>query len=319
MTRGSRQGHVGCGILRHAGMPSTTTIKSPRLGVEALEKGSVAPVLAQTTMTHSLPPEILDIVVDHLHDEPAALRACCLVSKSWVPRSRIHLFAHVTFNTHRFRVESWMKAFPDPSSSPAHHTRTLTIHGRQLITAAGAGVGRWIRAFHNVVHLHAGTRGLGDDQVSLVPFHGLSAAIKSLRLESTHARPSEVFGLICSFPILEDFALLVFGYGDETDRWTAPPASPRLTGSLELRSVIGGIGPITRRLLNLPNGPNFTKIVLACVDETDFESTTDLVSGCSGTLESLDVSDYLPGVFPSVPAPDRYLTATLSPVHGDVV
>ena len=269
-------------------------------------------------MTRFLPPEILDIVVDHLHDQQTTLRACCVVSKSWVPRTRIHLFAHVTFNARRFRIESWMKAFPDPSNSPAHHTRTLTIHGRQLITAAGADVGRWIRAFHNVVHLHAGTRGLGDDQVSLVPFHGLSPAVRSLRLESTHARPSEVFGLICSFPLLEDFALLVFGYGDE-DRWSTPSTSPRLTGSLELRSVVGGIGPITRRFLDLPSGPNFTKIVLACVDETDFESTTDLVSGCSDTLESLNVSDYLQGAFPPALVPDRYLISAFRPVHSGFV
>ncbi|KAF9789198.1 hypothetical protein BJ322DRAFT_1000595, partial [Thelephora terrestris] len=45
-----------------------------------------------------LPPEILDLVTDNLSDEPSTLKACCLVSKSWVPRTRKHLFASVKFN-----------------------------------------------------------------------------------------------------------------------------------------------------------------------------------------------------------------------------
>ena len=48
-----------------------------------------------STMTRYLLPGVLDLIVNHLHDEPTALRACCLVSGSWAPRSWMHLFAHV--------------------------------------------------------------------------------------------------------------------------------------------------------------------------------------------------------------------------------
>ena len=125
---------------------------------------------------------------------------------------------------------------------------------------------------------------------------------------------------MCSFPLLEDFALLLLGHANGVDEWTPLSTSPRLTGSLELRSVIEGIVPITRLLLDLPNGLNFTKIVLSCLDDgRNFKSITDLVSECSSTLESLDVSDYFPGKFPSFPAPDRHLITALSSVHGDLV
>ncbi|KAF9645264.1 hypothetical protein BDM02DRAFT_3073690, partial [Thelephora ganbajun] len=57
--------------------------------------------LTQTTMSSPhqshLPPEILDYIVDLLHDEPETLKQCCLVSKSWVSRTRKHLFANVEF------------------------------------------------------------------------------------------------------------------------------------------------------------------------------------------------------------------------------
>ena len=276
----------------------------------------------QTAMSCSLPPEILDVVVDHLHDEQTALRACCLVSKSWVPRSRTHLFAHIELADGS--VQSWLKAFPDPLNSPAHYTRTLTIHDHDALAVAGPVVAQWICAFpfHNVVDLniHSDSRGSGNDRISLVPFHGLSPTVRSLRLTLSHAQPAEVFSLICSFPLLEDFTLLDFGYWNGVDVWTPPPTSPRLTGSLELRSVIRGIGPITRQLLDLPNGLNFTKIVLTCLDDgRNFKSITDLVSRCSNTLESLDISDYCPGEFPSIPVSDQHLTTALSPVYDDFV
>jgi len=44
-----------------------------------------------------LPPEILDYIVDFLHDNQNALKRCCLVSKSWIPRTRKHLFADIRF------------------------------------------------------------------------------------------------------------------------------------------------------------------------------------------------------------------------------
>lgn len=246
-------------------------------------------------MSFSLPPEILDLIVDHLHDQPDTLRACCIVSKSWVPRTRTHLFAHVEF-TRESPVGSWAEAFPDPFDSPAHHTRALTIQDHQSTTTTGADAGRWIRTFHNVLHLHV-------NQHPLAPFHGLSPTVKSLHLKFGRARLSEIFDLMCSFPLLEDFTLVVHGYEDDPDGWTAPSTSPRLTGSLELRSV-AGVDPIIRRLLDLPNGLKFTEVVLTCGKETDFKPTTDLVSECSNTLESLGFVPLFHGEFPSVPVPD---------------
>ena len=232
-------------------------------------------------MSCSLPLEMLDLTVDNLRDEPTTLKACYIVSKSWISRTRGHLFAHVKFDTFRFAFESWMKAFPDPSSSPAHYARTLTILGVNLVAAASTDVGRWIRAFHNVVHLSfddVDARGLdgnwgNDGRVSSLPFHGVSPVIRSLRLDIISIQPSEIFGLVCSFP-LEDFALGTIHCEYRVSEWTAPSTSPRLTGSLKLSSMVGGIDRTGCRLFDFPpDGPSlhFTEIVLECADEADFE------------------------------------------------
>jgi len=65
-----------------------------------------------------LPPEILDYTVDFLHDKPATLKQCCLVSKSWVPRTRGHLFASISFDF-ILDIEAWKKTFSNPENSPA--------------------------------------------------------------------------------------------------------------------------------------------------------------------------------------------------------
>ena len=107
---------------------------------------------AEATMsTPDLPPELLDQIVDHLQDTEEVLRNCCLVSKSWVPRTRRHLFAIIKFDTVE-KLRAWKETFSDPSTSPAHYTKTLFINCLQA-AGADAEMGSWIRAFSRVTHL----------------------------------------------------------------------------------------------------------------------------------------------------------------------
>ncbi|KAF5371593.1 hypothetical protein D9758_003458 [Tetrapyrgos nigripes] len=38
------------------------------------------------------PPELIDSIIDCLHNSPRVLKTCTLVARSWLPRSRVHLF-----------------------------------------------------------------------------------------------------------------------------------------------------------------------------------------------------------------------------------
>jgi len=250
-------------------------------------------------MSSSIPPEIHDLIVDHLLDEPTALKACCLVSKSWIQRTRKHLFARVKFRPFDHRVESWKKTFPDPTNSPAHHTRSLNIRLPRLVQAAHWDV---ISAFCRVVSLDVVTEGY-DDETSLVPLRGLFPALRSLRLSFSPLQYSDVFALVCSFPCLEDLALHSFGYG-RGGPWNTPSTSPRLTGSLELCSMPEGIQTAIRQLLGFPNGLHFTTIKVTWDTEQDVRLTTDLVLRCSDTLQSLTIASYLPSEFPLISVPD---------------
>jgi hypothetical protein len=168
-------------------------------------------------------------------------------------------------------------------------------------------LGGWIRAFNGVVHLHVEPLGR-DNQLSLAPLYGISPTLKSLRLVHTSVPSPEVLGLVCSFPLLEDLALVSFGRSNMADQWNIPPTSPKFTGSLNL-TMMTEIRSAARQLCSLPGGLHFTKITLSCLIE-DLEPTANLISMCSETLEYLSVSCYLPGAFRITFVSGRHLIAT---------
>ena len=239
--------------------------------------------------TPHLPAEILDHIVDHLHDTEDALRKCCLVSKSWIPRTRLHLFANITFPAVG-SLESWKETFPDPSMSPAHYAKTLSVGCSEVVMAADAEEGSWIRGFSSVVHLEVGSQGpFASVSSSLVPFHCISPAIKSLRITFPVLPFQQVFNLILSFPLLEDLAMTSSYDGSDRPPTARPLRPPMLTGSLELY-LRGGMEHFIRRLLSLPGGIHFRKLTLTWPRGEDVPLTTRLAEECFRTLESLGIT-----------------------------
>jgi len=239
-----------------------------------------------------LPPELLDLIVDLSHQRESVLRNCCLISKSWIPRTRKHLFADIRFNTVK-KLKSWKRKFPDPSTSPARYAKTLLIVCLHAVTAADAEEGGWIRAFSQVGQLEV-RRPPGGPAISLVPFHGFSPVMKTLRLGSTISSSSGIFNLILSFPLLEDLVMVSYDTeftdnGDGSDELSAtaqPSSSPAFTGSLALQE--GGLEHLGHWLLSLSGGIHFRELSLTCLPK-DLLLAAALVGECSHSLESLDI------------------------------
>ena len=156
-----------------------------------------------------LPEELLDLIVDLLHDERRTLRKCCLVSKSWIPRARKHLFANIELYGAK-ALQSWKTAFPDPSTSPACYVRILIAVCLPEIVTAGAEEGGCISTFTNVLDfgMVAPETDPGESPISLLPFYGFSPGLKTLCLAFPVVPPPQLFNLICSFPLLDDLRSL---------------------------------------------------------------------------------------------------------------
>src|SRR5579872_4193956 len=142
-------------------------------------------------MPSRLPPETLDYIVDFLHDDLEGLEQCCLVSQSWVPRARKHLFSVIQFETPE-DVEAWKAAFPNPSNSLAHYTRTLVVNCPEVVTAEDATDGGWLSSFSRVEYLildnypnpnnfHKFIQGgFKAPKASLAPYRKFAATLKRL-------------------------------------------------------------------------------------------------------------------------------------------
>ena len=248
-------------------------------------------LLIQTAMSKPgpyLPPEIFDSIVDLLRDEPEQLNRCCLVSKSWVPCARMHLFARVKFE-HPSRLEAWKETFPDPANSPAHHIRLLVVDCPEDFTVADSKEGGWPLVFPNLEQLELWSDA-NASRLNLVPFHNFSPILKSLHLIFKSVSLSQVFSLICSLPLLEDLSLDIIDVEisgeDDTVFW--PSTSPPLTGTLTL-TLFHDMDYVVRRLLDLPNGLRFRNILCKLSHGEDFEWVTALVEECSDTLEYANV------------------------------
>ena len=240
----------------------------------------------------NLPPELLDLIFNLLHDDIVTLKKCCRVSKSWVPGTRRHLFADVKFRSLK-QLEAWRNAFPGNPTFPACYTKSLCIGYLGKVATADAQEGGWIPTFSHVRHLELD---VDNPEICLTPFHGFSA-IKSLHVGFT-CSPCSIFNLIYSFPLLEDLSLAfffsIFNAADfgESPATPQPPSSPAFTGSLSL-SVYpqGRIGPIINWLLLLPGGLRFRELKLTLGIREDVLLINALVERCSSTLESLAI-DY---------------------------
>jgi len=250
----------------------------------------------ETTMTTPrLPPELLDHIADLLHDSKTTLRNCCLVSKSWVPRTRRHLFAEVRFDDTGGELGSWKGTFPDPSTSPAHYTKTLFFDSLQYATAADAD---WIKGFSSVVRFQwVGNRNPFADRshITLVPFHGFSPVIISLSIHLAILPFSRLFNLILSFPLLEDLTAItchdtLINIDNGSSTVVQPSNIPVFIGSLHISNHLQGIKSTAQWLLSLPGDISFRKLNLIWHKVEDIRLTMALVERCSHTLESLDIT-----------------------------
>ena len=265
----------------------------------------------------SLPHELLDHIVDLLQDNQTSLRKCCLVSKSWIHRTRQYLFAVIRFQDVQ-NLRSWKKTYPDPSASPAHYTRALFIDSPRAVLAAEAS--KWIASFSSVEHLgFAGTDvDVRGGKLIFAPFRGFSPILKSLRVIILKHFPFQhFFDLVLSFPLLEDLEVINYynvSLDEGGDAGGLPPIVqpsnlPAFTGTLNL-DLRGGIGPIVLPLLAIPGGIHFRKLILSGLGGEDILLTTALVERCSRTLESLDMS--LCGAFIRHPLSYGWLTSVSS-------
>ena len=168
-----------------------------------------------------LPQELIDSVIDELKHDVGSLRACSLVSKPWVYRSRRYLFATVHLPTCLLR--KWLERVPaDPSINtppldPHHHVRSLSL--QPATTSAPFCIPETfvdhLSSFTQVSTLAIGsslrkewTDPFSDSALVAKYFGGLGQSLRKLELTRVHLNMAVLKALLDVFPLLEQ--ILIF-------------------------------------------------------------------------------------------------------------
>ena len=162
-------------------------------------------------------PELLDHLVDLLRDAEHALKNRCLISKSWIPRTRKNLRQHrfLFLEIPAIVEEAIPRSLQLSCISCPHPINHIPPESPLVTAATGEDAYDWIRCFSRVVYFV-----FTHEEWDLVPFHGFSPALKSIRVEFITPPPPQVLDLVLSFPLLEDLSSIshcVAGLIDHSD------------------------------------------------------------------------------------------------------
>ena len=169
--------------------------------------------------------ELIDTVIDFLHEDRSSLRACALVSKSCLPSARYHLFSVIAINASNF--PSFLRLIESAS-----HIGPL-VRGLQVFDQCTAGEGsefmaqnmsRIAPSLQNVIFLKIKFHGwdfrnLETLEQSLV--HAFGTKIRHLQLHSQTFRSfSHATDFICHFSNLRHLETFWIWWSLDNDPYT---------------------------------------------------------------------------------------------------
>ncbi|KAF5378513.1 hypothetical protein D9615_007150 [Tricholomella constricta] len=137
-----------------------------------------------------LPHELIDWIIDHLHDDRAALSACCFVCKAWLASSRYHLFKDICLNYYCDDI----LALPPPSMF-AVAARRLTLSNKKFLPPG-------IEHFSSINSFYLVVLTPNADMLTRIPL--LFSRITLLELNQVRFDSfAHMVQLICALPNLE--------------------------------------------------------------------------------------------------------------------
>ena len=230
-----------------------------------------------------IPQDTIDEILNHLATDAGfgSLQACALVSKSWISSCRRYLFYTVDFTSRK--MNKWLKTFPIPEQSPAHHVRNLRV----WISRIPEELFKYTVHFKNVCRLSL----VGWEKLSgcrLPSLWRLPESVTSLTIDAGRVTLVEIRDIMLQLPNLDDLSLP--GPLTPSDRRELLGIGAALRGTfggkLALHSVRYDNRDVVTMLLEIPTGLRFTEVEIYCTREC-LPSVVKLVDACCKTIVRL--------------------------------
>jgi len=247
---------------------------------------SPIPAGVKTVITPRVPQDIIDEILDHLaaNSDSESLKACALVSRSWIPSCQQHLFHTIDFTSRS--MDGWSNTFPVPEESPAHRVRDLRIWIEGLSHVPDKFFGH-TPSFTNARKLSF----LGPGR--LLEFRTLSRwrlpeSATSLTIDTAVVTLVEIRNIMAQLPNLDD--LSIWGPMAPVERGGLLGIGTALRGRFGGKLVLRGLHCANKgfmdMLLKIPTGLHFTEVDIRCARKC-LPSIVRFVEVCGETIVKL--------------------------------
>lgn len=240
-----------------------------------------------------LPQELIDIVLDNLHDDQRSLRQCSLVCKAWVPRCRSYIFEHIYLKSED--VDRWrrmMEASPEYSNLVRSFTRSFLRRNVEVLRISSSPENnvipfQMLSQFSNLLTIDArrfSLEGYPNDFLSLKLPSVKSLIVYSLTGESSH----QILQFLSIFPGLSRLEISLHWRTSST----ADATFPNLPKLKHLRMFINNnAGFEFGRLLTKFSATKALQYFHATTSTPEDGSLNGLIASCASTLTSLHIAD----------------------------
>jgi len=270
---------------------SQDAVPTPPRNTVSVPLQDFVPLIPQFTIP-IIPYDIISEIVDHLVSNSGlrSLRACALVSKSWVQPCRRRLFHTVVFTPARAR--EWLKMFPVREESPAYHVRDLCLEiGGDVRDGIPEEFLECIEWFTDVDRMtlsgyKCAPPGYGGFPSLPKPsFQKLPMSVTSLTINTDAVALVQLRDIMAQLPNLDD--LVVSGFPAEVDRRKFPGIGTVLKGRFGGQLMLRNAGEdIVDMLLEIPSGLRFTELEIHFMHDY-LPSAVRLAAACGETLVKL--------------------------------
>lgn len=196
--------------------------------------------------------ELIDMIIDYLHDDQRSLASCALVAYHWVQSSRYHLFASVSLSG--FRWIRFLDLLDSPFTTIPPHVRALELTDcHNELESLDEGIARLSNSNHLVAIDSLSLKMIDWRKLSL-EFHIATLLssfqqITRLHLDHTSFRTEDdVVDLISSYPLLEELSMEDVLCDSSSVRVVKLPPS--------LRVIHVHLGAMPRMLVDVLSGRN---------------------------------------------------------------